>query len=109
MSAEHLVHVGSDNWHSEVLGASVPVLVDFWAPWCAPCLAIAPTLEELSVELAGKLKIAKLNVDDNRQLASDFGIRSIPNLLFFRGGAVQAQMVGAVGKAALKDKLLKLL
>jgi thioredoxin 1 len=85
----------------------VPVLVDFWAPWCGPCRAIAPVIDELSEELSGKMKFGKVNVDDNRELAAQFEIRSIPTMLVFRGGVVQQQMVGAVNKATLREKLQK--
>ncbi len=105
MSGKNIVHVGQDNWQTEVLKSPVPVLVDFWAEWCGPCRAIAPTLEELSDELAGKLKVAKVNVDENPQLAGDLGIRSIPTLLIVKGGVVQQQMIGNMPKATLKSKL----
>ena len=84
---------------------SVPVLVDFWAPWCGPCKAIAPTLEELSKEWAGKVKILKVNVDESPDLAQEFGIRSIPTLLLFKSGKVEQQLVGAMSKSALKSKI----
>jgi thioredoxin 1 len=105
MSGENIVNITGDNWKSEVLDSAIPVVVDFWAEWCGPCKAIAPSLDELAVELQGKLKFVKVNVDGNQQLASQFGIRSIPTLLVFKGGVVQEQMVGAMNKAALKQKL----
>jgi thioredoxin 1 len=105
MSAPSIVHIEGDNWKSEVLESSVPVLVDFWAEWCGPCKAIAPVLDELAGEYGDTLKIAKVDVDKNPALAGEFGIRSIPTLLVVKDGAVQEQMVGAVQKSALKTKL----
>jgi thioredoxin 1 len=86
---------------SEVLQSPTPVLIDLWAPWCGPCRAIAPVVDELSREYAGKLKVVKMNVDDNPQTPSKYGVRSIPNLLLFKGGQVADQIVGAVPKAHL--------
>jgi thioredoxin 1 len=103
--AENLVNVTAENWQAEVIESKVPVLVDFWAQWCGPCLAIAPVVHQLADESAGKLKVAKVNVDENQQLAGEFGIRSIPTLLVFKGGIVQSQIVGARGKAELKSWL----
>lgn len=103
--AGNVGHVNASTWQSEVTGSAVPVLVDFWAEWCGPCRAIAPALEELSTELAGKLKIVKVNVDESPDLAGQYGIRSIPTLLVIKGGVVASQMVGAMSKAQLKAKL----
>ena len=104
MAAQGIISISADNWKGEVLDSPVPVLVDFWAEWCAPCRALAPVLDELSGELAGRLKIAKVNVDENPDLAGQFGIRSIPTLLVFKGGKVVQQMAGG-SKQTLKAKL----
>jgi len=105
MSAKQIVHIEGGNWDTEVLQSAIPVLVDFWAEWCGPCQAIAPVLDEVAVELDGKLKIAKVDVDKNSQLAGTFGVRSIPTLLVMKAGKVQEQMVGALSKSALLAKL----
>jgi thioredoxin 1 len=99
---EHIHHVTDDTFESEVLSAEVPVLVDFWAEWCGPCKMIAPALDELAGEYAGKLKVAKLNIDDNQNTPARFGIKGIPTLQIFRNGNLEAQKVGAVPKAQLK-------
>jgi thioredoxin 1 len=98
------IAITSANWKTEVLDSAQAVLVDFWAPWCGPCRAIAPILDELSAELAGKMKVVKVNVDENQELAGQFGIRTIPTLLVIKGGTVQSQM-GPMSKAALKSKI----
>jgi thioredoxin 1 len=95
------VKVDASNFQTEVLESKMPVVVDFWAEWCGPCKMIAPSLEEISTELAGKVKVVKLNIDENPQLASQFGIRSIPTLAMFKAGSVADIKVGALPKTAL--------
>jgi len=97
--------VGDDSFEREVLKSPTPVLVDFWAPWCGPCRAIAPVVEELAREYDGKLKVVKLNVDDNPQTPSRYGVRGIPNLIVFAGGEVKEQIIGAVPKSELVRKI----
>jgi len=101
------VAVQDSTFKNEVIDSSTPVLVDFWATWCAPCRAIAPSLEELATQYKGQVKIAKVDVDENQQIAQQFGIRSIPTLLVFKGGKVVEQLVGAVPKSKLEDALKK--
>ena len=95
------VKVDTSNFQSEVLESAEPVVVDFWAEWCGPCKMIAPSLEEIATELAGKVKVAKLNIDENPELAAQFGVRSIPTLAMFKGGEVADIKVGAAPKTAL--------
>ena len=93
------------NFENEVIQSDVPVLVDFWAPWCGPCKMVAPIVEEISGEYAGRLKVGKLNTDDNQMVASQFGVMSIPTLMIFKGGEVVERIVGAQPKAALTGKI----
>jgi thioredoxin 1 len=99
------VKISDDSFQTDVLGASGPVLVDFWAEWCGPCKQIGPALEEISDELAGKVTIAKLNIDDNPDAASKYGVRSIPTMILFKDGAPAATKIGAAPKSALKGWL----
>lgn len=94
-----------DNFDEEVLNADKPVLVDFWATWCGPCHQIAPIVEDLADEYEGRAKIGKVDVDENPRTAQEYGVRSIPTLMFFKDGEVQEQVVGAAGKQSLKENL----
>ncbi|MEW5763358.1 MAG: thioredoxin [Acidobacteriota bacterium] len=105
--AGNVIEVGDANFQQEVLDSAMPVLVDFWAPWCGPCRMVAPVVEELSREMSDKVKFTKLNVDDNQMTAARYGIMAIPSLLIFKGGQVAQQHVGALSKAALKGLLEK--
>ena len=96
--AENLFEFTDDNFDTEVLKSNLPVLVDFWAEWCGPCKMIAPIVEEIAGDYAGKVKVGKVNVDFNNQVAMQYGIRGIPALLVFKGGSVANQIVGAVPK-----------
>ncbi len=101
------VTLTDDNFQTEVLSSDKPVLVDFWAEWCGPCKMIAPVVEELAREYDGTLKVGKVDVDANQKVSMQFGIRSIPTLLIFKGGKVVDQVIGAVPKRALADKVTK--
>jgi len=103
--SDKITNLTTDNFKATIAAAATPVLVDFWAPWCGPCKAIAPILEELATELDGKLKIAKVNIDENEAVAAEYGIRAIPTMLLFKNGQVAEQIVGMMPKAALKAKV----
>jgi len=99
--SDNIKHVTDASFEPEVLQSDVPVLVDYWADWCGPCKAIAPVLEEVAKDYAGKLKVAKLNVDENQEVPKKYGIRGIPTLMLFKNGNIEAQKVGALSKSQL--------
>ncbi len=98
-------HVTDDTFKKEVVESAIPVLVDFWATWCGPCRMIAPMVEEIAREYEGKLKVCKIDVDQSSQIASHFGIMSIPTLMFFKDGKIMDQVVGALNKSDLKKRV----
>ena len=99
--SEHVHYISDDSFEQEVLQAGVPVLVDYWADWCGPCKMISPILDEVAKEYAGKLKVCKLNIDENQATPTKFGIRGIPTLMIFKNGNVEATKVGALSKSQL--------
>ncbi len=109
MASNDLVILQDSTFESEVLKSDIPVLVDFWAVWCGPCKAIAPTVEDLAKQFKGKVKIAKLDVDEHQRVPQQYGIRSIPTLLLFKGGRVIDTIIGAVPRAKLEESLNKAL
>ena len=107
--AQNTVNVTDANFESTVIKSSVPVLVDFWAPWCGPCVAIGPTLEQMAEEFKGRITVAKMNVDENANTPSQFGVRSIPYIVLVKDGKVIDSIVGVVPKAKLMDMVNKAL
>lgn len=101
--SDNIVHVTDASFESDVLGADLPVLVDFWAEWCGPCKMIAPVLAEIATEYEGKIKVCKMDVDANTETAPKFGIRGIPTLMIFKNGNAEATKVGALSKAQLAE------
>ncbi|MCB9541276.1 MAG: thioredoxin [bacterium] len=100
------INVNQSDFQREVLDSDIPVLVDFWAPWCGPCRSIAPIVEQLGADYAGKVKVAKIDVDKNPQIAAQFGVRGIPAIKVFKGGKVQSEMLGFPPNAAAKLRKL---
>lgn len=109
MSSANVTEVSDSTFGNEVLQAGTPVLVDFWAPWCGPCRALTPTIDAIADENVGKLKVVKVNVDDNPSVAAQYGIRGIPAIMCFNKGAMVNQVVGAVPKAKLEELFSNLL
>jgi thioredoxin 1 len=109
MAEEVLFHATDGNFEPEILKSDIPTMVDFWAPWCGPCHVIAPVVEELAKEYAGKVKVAKMNVDENPATPSRYGIRGIPTLILFKDGQVFDQIVGAVSRSRVEDMIKKAL
>ncbi len=103
--AGEVLEVSDANFQSEVLESDLPVIVDFWAAWCGPCRMVGPLVEEIATDYKGQVKVAKLNVDENRETASKYGIMSIPTILMFKKGSVAKQVVGAMPKSALVSEL----
>jgi thioredoxin 1 len=105
--AGNVLEFTDGNFQSEVLDSQQPVLVDFWAPWCGPCKMLTPTIEQLAGEFQGKVRIGKLNTDDNPQVASSYGISAIPTVLLFKGGSIVDRFVGVTPKTKMSDSLNK--
>ena len=102
MASDGIIELSDSTFESEVVNSDVPVLVDFWAPWCGPCRAVAPIVEEISSSYEGKIKVGKMNVDENQSTTMKFGIRSIPTIIMFKGGEAVDQIIGAVPKGEIE-------
>ena len=109
MSEKNVTEVTDENFKTEIIDSAQPALVDFWASWCGPCRAIAPVVEELAVQYEGRVKIGKLNVDENPKTPGQYGIRAIPTLILFKGGTVAEQITGAVSKSTLENAIKKVI
>ena len=107
--AEGIIEIEDDSFENEVLKSEQPVMVDFWAPWCGPCKALSPVIEELAAAYGDRVKFTKCNVDDNPLTPGNFGIRSIPTLIFFKSGEVSDQIVGAVAKSKIEEAISRIL
>lgn len=105
----NIMEVSDESFDSEIMDSDIPAMVDFWAEWCGPCKMVSPVVEELASEYRGKIKIAKMDVDKNRQTPARFGIRNIPTLILFKGGEVTKTIVGAQPKSSIEGELKKLL
>ena len=101
--SDQIMHISDDSFEEDVLQSDIPVLVDYWAEWCGPCKMIAPILDDVAGDYAGKIKIAKLNIDENNQTAPQYGIRGIPTLMIFKNGTAAATKVGAISKTQLVE------
>jgi len=107
--SEKVLHISDDNFQKEVLESDKPVMVDFWASWCGPCLALAPIIDEIAENYGDKIKVCKLNVDENQKTAMQYGIKGIPTIIFFKNGEVVEQSVGLVPKDYLEDLIKKVI
>ncbi len=107
MASEAIVELNDSSFDTEVINSEKPVLVDFWAPWCGPCKALGPVIEEISNDFVDRVKVGKVNVDENPEISMKFGIRSIPTLLVFKNGKLQDQIIGAVPKSEIEKALEK--